>query len=118
MRNRVKHQIDLVVRGLVMVGGLWSAIFVPVAIVIVSFIIPFANPATLTHLLKLFQSVWFKCFLFFMMVLPIWYGLSRILLTLRDMAMECHRGPVFFYGLAFAWSAHIGYVLFFLEQTK
>lgn len=118
MRNRVKQQIDFLVRCLVKVGGLWAAIFAPAAIVIVGFIIPFANPTTLTHLIKLFQSGWFKCFLFFMMVLPVWYGLNRILLTLDDMAIKCRRSSAFFYGLAFAWSAHIGYVLFFVEQTQ
>lgn len=113
MKNRIKKTIDLLVHSLVTIGGLWTAIFAPVAIVIVGFIIPFANPTTLTHLLKLLQLVWFKCLLFFMMVLPILYGLNRILLTLRAMAIERHRSSVFFYGLAFAWSAHIGYVLFF-----
>lgn len=115
--NHVKKYIDIGILMLVGLGGWCTAVFVPACIIIVGFLIPFADAATLTFLLKLIDTLWMKGILFCMMVLPIWYGLNCILDILESFSVSLRRGPLLFYGLAFVWSAHVGYVLFILEKT-
>ena len=117
MSTTWKKKIDLVFHGLVLVGGGWVAVFGPMAVIIIGFVIPFSGPKTLTYLLKLLQIAWFKWFLFFMMVLPIWYGLARILSALGRSSIQHRRGPLLFNALALIWTAHVGYVLFILANT-
>lgn len=115
--NHAKKYIDVGILTLVRLGGWCAAVFVPACITIVGFVIPFANAATLTFLLKLMDTLWMKGILFCMIVLPIWYGLNCILKILKLFSVSLRRGLLLFYGLAFVWSAQVGYVLFILEKT-
>jgi len=98
--------------GLFSAGGMWAAIFAPVIIVVIAFIIPFGDVATRSYILKLITMFGGKLFLFFMISLPIWCGLHRILHTLHDFNIHPKRGKLLTYGLALAWTAHTGYILF------
>lgn len=99
--------------GLFSAGGMWAAIFAPVIIVIISFIIPFGDAATRSYILKLITMFSGKLFLFFMISLPIWCALHRILHMLHDFNIHPRRGKLLTYGLALIWTIHVGYVLFF-----
>ncbi|QIQ20781.1 fumarate reductase subunit FrdD [Zophobihabitans entericus] len=113
MEEQAKRSNEPLFWGLFSAGGMWAAIFAPVMIVIVGFVIPFADAGVLTHLLRLVQYPLSKLFLFAMVVLPIWCALHRILHTLHDMKIYPKRGKLLFYGLAVAWTIQAGYVLFF-----
>lgn len=98
--------------GLFSAGGMWAAIFSPIVIVIVAFIIPFGDVTTRSYLLKLIDTFAGKSFLVLMISLPIWCGLHRILHLLHDFNIHPRRGKLLTYSLAFAWSAHAVYLLF------
>lgn len=98
---------------LLSVGGIWAAVFTPVMIIIIAYIIPFGDAVTRSYILKLISMFTGKLFLFFMISLPIWYGLDRILYTLHDFNIYPKRGKLLTYGLALAWTLHTGYILFF-----
>lgn len=115
---KAKKYMDCKIACLIWAGGLLTAIFLPAILAVVGFVIPFGNPATLTFLLKLIDKVEIKIALFFIMVLSIWYGLDVLLNILSKNRVKIRHGKLLFYGLAFAWSAHIGYVLFILESGQ
>lgn len=98
--------------GLFSAGGMWAAIFAPVMIIIVAFVIPFSDAMTRSYLLKLAELWWIKLFLFLMISLPIWCALHRILHSLHDIKIYPKRGKLLTYGLALAWTAHAFYILF------
>jgi len=107
-----KPSNELLFWSLLRVGGMWAAIFSPTIIIIIAFIIPFGDVATRSYILKLITMFGGKLFLFFMICLPIWWGLHRILHTLHDFAIYPKRGKLLTYGLALVWTVHTGYILF------
>lgn len=113
MEQNPKRSNEPLFWGLFSAGGMWAAIFAPIVIVIVAFIIPFGDAATLTRLLRLAQTLYGKIFLLAMIVLPIWCAVHRILYTLHDIKIHPRRGKLLFYGLALVWSIHAVYVIFF-----
>lgn len=117
MRTKPKVIIDLLLALLYQLGGVWAAIVAPIVVIIVGFLLPFADAATLTHLLRLSTTPLFKIFMLAMMVLPIWYGLPILLQTLNTFNIYPKRAKLLFYGLAFAWSAHAGYIIFIMGNN-
>lgn len=109
---QLKRSNEPVFWGLFSAGGMWAAIFAPVVIVIIAFIIPFGDVVTRSYILKLIGSTYGKVFLFLMISLPIWCALHRILHTLHDFNIHPKRGKLLTYGLALAWTLHAGYILF------
>lgn len=109
---QLKRSNEPVFWGLFSAGGMWAAIFAPVVIVIIAFIIPFGDVVTRSYILKLVGSLAGKIFLFLMISLPIWCALHRILHTLHDFNIHPKRGKLLTYGLALAWTLHAGYILF------
>lgn len=108
-----KRSNEPVFWGLFSAGGMWAAIFAPIIIVIMAFIIPFGDVATRSYILKLIMSPIGKGFLFLMISLPIWCALHRILHTLHDINIHPKRGKLLIYGIAVLWTLHAGYMLFF-----
>lgn len=109
---RLKRSDEPIFWGLFSAGGMWAAIFAPVVIVIIAFMIPFGDVATRSAILKLIGTLVGKLFLFLMISLPIWCGLHRILHLLHDFNIHPKRGKLLTYGLALAWTIHAGYILF------
>ena len=101
-----------VAKGLFALGGLWAAIFAPVVLIIVAFIIPFGNAITRSYILKLANTELGKLFLCLMISLPIWCGLQQILTLLHQFNIYPKREKLLTYGLALAWTAHAIYILF------
>ncbi|MCO6524372.1 MAG: hypothetical protein J6562_05035 [Candidatus Schmidhempelia sp.] len=117
MQIKPKAIIDLLLTFLFELGGIWAAIVAPIVTVIVGFLLPFADAATLTHLLRISSTLFFKIFMLAMIVLPIWYGLPILLQTLNKFNIYPKRAKLLFYGLAFAWSAHAGYIIFIMGNN-
>ncbi|WP_392551775.1 fumarate reductase subunit FrdD [Orbus wheelerorum] len=111
-QKQLKRSNERLFLGLFNVGGMWAAIFAPAIIIITAFIIPFGDAATRSYILKLMTMFTGKLFLFFMISLPIWYGLHRILHMLHDFNIHPRRGKLLTYGLALAWTIHTAYILF------
>lgn len=119
MQNaKAKKYLDRGIAWLVWSGGFLAAIMLPAILVVACFVVPFAHPAILTFLLKIVDKVEIKIALFFIIALPIWYGLNNILNVLMESRITIRHSELLFYGLAFAWSAQIGYVLFILETIQ
>lgn len=115
MKNQQTQPIqsDLkVTKGLFALGGLWAAIFAPVVLIIVAFIIPFGDAITRSYILKLANTELGKLFLCLMISLPIWCGLQQILTLLHQFNIYPKREKLLTYGLALAWTAHAIYILF------
>lgn len=93
-------------------GGMWAAIFAPVVIVIIAFIIPFGDAQMRTNILYLANTIYGKLFLLLMISLPVWCGLHRILHMLHDFNLHPRRGKLLTYGLALAWTLHTMFILF------
>lgn len=98
--------------GLLSVCGMWVAIFAPIIIAILAFVIPFGDAMTRSYILKLIYTLGGKLFLFFMISLPIWYGLQRILQMLNDFNIYPRRGKLLISCLALGWTLHAVYLLF------
>ncbi|XKM13033.1 fumarate reductase subunit FrdD [Orbaceae bacterium ac157xtp] len=111
-KNQIKRSDEPVFWSLFSAGGTWAAIFAPVIIVILAFTLPFGDYVTRSYILKLMTSVMGKLFLLFMISLPIWCALHRILHSLHDLNIYPRRGKLLTYGLALAWTAHTIYILF------
>ncbi|MDF7670036.1 hypothetical protein PT276_02250 [Orbaceae bacterium ESL0721] len=92
--------------------GTWAAIFAPIMMVIVGYIIPFGNVAERSYLLKLMGTMHGKIIFCLMIILPIWYALPRILETIHTFNIHPKREKMLILVLAFAWSAHAIYLLF------
>lgn len=107
-----KRSNNSVTRGLYILGGTWAAIFSPIVMVIMAFIIPFGNAATRSYILKLVNIDLGKVFLLLMISLPIWFGLPKILTILHEFKIYPKREKLLIYTLALAWTAHAIYILF------
>lgn len=115
MKNQETQPIQSdskVAKGLFALGGLWAAIFAPVVLIIVTFIIPFGDAITRSYILKLANTELGKLFLCLMISLPIWCGLQQILTLLHQFNIYPKREKLLAYGLALAWTAHAIYILF------
>lgn len=115
MKNQQTQPIQSyskVAKGLFALGGLWAAIFAPVVLIIVAFIIPFGDAITRSYILKLANTELGKLFLCLMISLPIWCGLQQILTLLHQFNIYPKREKLLTYGLALAWTAHAIYILF------
>ena len=115
MKNQETQPIQSdskVAKGLFAFGGLWAAIFAPVVLIIVTFIIPFGDAITRSYILKLANTELGKLFLCLMISLPIWCGLQQILTLLHQFNIYPKREKLLTYGLALAWTAHAIYILF------
>ncbi len=115
MKNQKTQPIQSdskVAKGLFALGGLWAAIFAPVVLIIVAFIIPFGDAITRSYILKLANTELGKLFLCLMISLPIWCGLQQILTLLHQFNIYPKREKLLTYGLALAWTAHAIYILF------
>lgn len=115
MKNQETQPIQSdskVAKGLFALGGLWTAIFAPVILIIVAFIIPFGDAITRSYILKLANTELGKLFLCLMISLPIWCGLQQILTLLHQFNIYPKREKLLAYGLALAWTAHAIYILF------
>jgi fumarate reductase subunit D len=104
-RNRI-------IQGLFNLGSTWAAIFVPVVIIIMGFIIPLGDAKTRSYILKLANTDFGKVFLLLMISLPIWYGLKQILTILHHFKISPKRENFLAYGIALAWTLHAIYILF------
>lgn len=107
-----KQSNSKVAKGLFILGGTWAAIFSPIVIAIMAFIIPYGNALTRSYILKLVNTELGKVFLLVMITLPIWFGLPRILTILHEFKIYPKREKLLTYTLALAWTAHAIYILF------
>ncbi|MCO6538596.1 MAG: fumarate reductase subunit D [Gilliamella sp.] len=115
MKNQqihVKNTDGKVIKGLFALGGTWAAIFLPVVLVILAFIIPFGDAITRSYILKIANKEIGKVFLFLMISLPIWCGLQQILSILHERKIYPKREKLLTFGLALAWTLHAIYILF------
>ena len=115
MKNQKTQPIpsdSKVAKRLFALGGLWAAIFAPVVLIIIAFIIPFGDAITRSSILRLANTQLGKLFLCLMISLPIWYGLQQILTLLHQFNIHPKREKLLTYGLALAWTAHAIYILF------
>ncbi|WP_085246894.1 fumarate reductase subunit FrdD [Gilliamella mensalis] len=101
-----------IIKGLFALGGTWVAIFSPIILVIMAFIIPFGDATTRSYVLKIVTTEIGKVFLVLMISLPIWCGLQLILTILHEHKIYPKREKLLFLGLALAWTLHAIYILF------
>jgi fumarate reductase subunit D len=87
-------------------GGMWSAVFAPVAVLLFGLLLPFnAGPGeafSYERLLELARSIPGRLFLFLMVVLPLWCGIHRIHHCLHD--LKFHSPLVQWLCLGFAYT--------------
>lgn len=107
-----KQSNSTVARGLFILGGTWAAIFSPIVIIIMAYIIPFGNALSRSYILKLVNTDLGRVFLLLMISLPIWFGLPKILTILNEFKVYPKRGKFLIYALALAWTAHAIFILF------
>lgn len=115
MKNQeiqTKHVKVNVAKGLFVLGGTWSAIFLPVIIAIIAFIIPFGDAIARSYILKIANTETGKLFLVLMISLPIWYALQQILTILHHHNIYPKREKILTFALALAWTIHAIYILF------
>lgn len=98
--------------GLIKLASLWFAIFAPVVLFIIIFVIPNGDVRTLSHILKITDTMLGKIFLFFMMSLPSWYAFDRILLIFQQFQIYLKRGKLISVFIASIWTLHAYYILF------
>ncbi|OCG44177.1 hypothetical protein A9G35_08775 [Gilliamella sp. Choc5-1] len=115
MKNQkiqTKNTDGKIIKSLFVLGGTWAAIFLPIMLIIMAFMIPFADVATRSYILKIANTEIGKIFLFLMISLPIWYGLQQILTILHEHKIHPKREKLLTLGLALAWTLHAIYLLF------
>ncbi|MCX8616822.1 hypothetical protein J3U42_00245 [Gilliamella sp. B2923] len=111
-KEHSKQKTGKVIKGLYIVGSTWAAIFSPIVLVILAFIIPFGDAITRSYILKLANTQAGKIFLFLTISLPIWFALQQILTLLHQYNIYPKREKGLTYLLALAWTIHAIYVLF------
>ncbi|OCG20143.1 hypothetical protein A9G22_00895 [Gilliamella sp. App2-1] len=115
MKNQqiqTKSSNGKIVKGLFALGSTWAAIFSPVVLVIMAYIIPFGDAATRSYILKIANTEIGKVFLCLMISLPIWCGLQQILAILHEHKIHPKREKLLTFSLALAWTIHAIYILF------
>lgn len=106
------HSKGSLAKGLFVLGGTWAAIFLPVIMIIIAFIIPFGNATTRSYILKVVNTETGKLFLFLMISLPIWCALQKIITILHQHNIHPKREKILTVALALAWAMHAVYILF------
>ncbi|MCX8648781.1 hypothetical protein J3U21_00325 [Gilliamella sp. B2776] len=106
------HKKGKLEKGLFILGGTWTAVFLPVIIIIIAFIIPFSDATTRSYILKVTNTETGKLFLFFMISLPIWCALHKIIVILHHHKIYPKREKILTVALALAWTIHAIYILF------
>lgn len=101
-----------VIKSMFVLGATWVAIFFPIVLIIMAFMIPFGEVATRSYILKIANTEVGKTFLFLMISLPIWCGLQQILNILHEHKIYPKREKLLALGLALAWALHAIYILF------
>lgn len=86
--------------GLFGAGGMWSAIFLPVVIIIVAFILPFSSMVTMASILDAASSWLGRLFLAATIILPLWCGAHRIHHGLHDIKVHLPASNWILYGFA------------------
>ncbi|MWN89121.1 hypothetical protein GQ597_00080 [Gilliamella sp. Pra-s65] len=101
-----------VIRSLFMLGGTWAAMFAPIVLIIMAFMLPFGEVATRSYILKIANTDIGKVLLFLTISLPVWFGLQQILTILHEHQIHPKREKLLTFGLALAWTLHAIYLLF------
>ncbi|MWP49640.1 MULTISPECIES: fumarate reductase subunit FrdD [unclassified Gilliamella] len=115
MKNQqilTKNTDGKVIKSLFFLGGTWAAIFFPIVLIIMVFMIPFGDVITRSYIIKIANTEIGKIFLFLTISLPVWFGLQQILTILHEHKIHPKREKVLIFGLALAWTLHAIYLLF------
>ncbi|MWN05086.1 fumarate reductase subunit FrdD [Gilliamella sp. Pas-s95] len=109
---QTKNTDGKVIKSLFALGGTWAAMFSPIVLIIMTFMISFGDVATRSYIIKIANTEIGKVFLFLMISLPIWCGLQQILTLLHEHKIHPKHEKLLTFGLALAWTLHAVYILF------